>query len=108
MRPSRASAADDYPRGQLIVQGAFARELRRLPRRYRAAYASLICRPSDHYTIAQAWLKLLMAQRLLLTMRDIDEPMNSEHGRRICGAAYDELGFLIIKSPHNRKTIFFS
>jgi hypothetical protein len=49
-----------------------------------------------------------MAQRLLLTMRDIDEPMNSEHGRRICGAAYDELGFLIIKSPHNRKTIFFS
>jgi hypothetical protein len=56
-----------------------------------------------------------MAQRLLLTMRDIGEPMSSGHGRRMrldyqpfrhCGAAYDELGFPIIKPPHNRKMLF--
>jgi hypothetical protein len=50
-----------------------------------------------------------MAQRPLLTMRDIDEPMNSgqwaPHAIH-CGAAYDELGFLITRPPHNRKKLF--
>jgi hypothetical protein len=41
---------------------------------------------ADHLTITPSrklWLKLLMAQRLPLTMWDIDEPMNSGHGRRM-------------------------